>query len=110
MDTQGHITYSNEFAQRFLGYTEKEIFGKNAEQIILPASRANRKGFQNLVTSLQKDPDRLRVNENETQRRNGQKVWIAWTYKPIFNEEGIFKEILCVGIDITEHKLDDLEK
>ncbi|MEE9536263.1 MAG: ATP-binding protein [Desulfobacterales bacterium] len=110
MDTQGHITYSNEFAQRFLGYTEKEIFGKNAEQIILPASRANRKGFQNLVTSLQKDPDRLRVNENETQRRNGQKVWIAWTYKPIFNEEGIFKEILCVGIDITEHKLADLEK
>ncbi|MCK5420050.1 MAG: response regulator, partial [Desulfobacterales bacterium] len=58
----------------------------------------------------QKDPDRLRVNENETQRRNGQKVWIAWTYKPIFNEEGIFKEILCVGIDITEHKLADLEK
>ena len=110
MDTQGHITYSNEFAQRFLGYTEKEIFGKNAEQIILPASRANRKGFKDLVTSLQKDPDRLRVSENETQRRNGQKVWIAWTYKPIFNEEGIFKEILCVGIDITEHKLADLEK
>ncbi|MCK4985908.1 MAG: PAS domain S-box protein, partial [Desulfobacterales bacterium] len=110
MDTQGHITYSNEFAQRFLGYTEKEMLGKNAEQIILPASRANRKGFQNLVTSLQKDPDRLRVSENETQCRNGQKVWIAWTYKQIFDGEGVFREILCVGIDITEHKLADLEK
>jgi PAS domain S-box-containing protein len=110
MDAQGHITYSNEFAQRFLGYTETEIFSKNAEQIILPASRANPKGFRDLVASLQKDPDRLRVSENETQRRNGQKIWIAWTYKPIFNEEGIFKEILCIGIDITERKLADLEK
>jgi PAS domain S-box-containing protein len=110
IDAQGHITYCNEFAQRFLGYTETELFSKNAEQIILPAIRANRKGFTDLVTSLRKDPDRLRVSENETQSRNGQKIWIAWTYKPIFNEAGIFKEILCIGIDITERKLADLEK
>ena len=110
IDAQGHITYSNEFAQRFLGYTEKEIFGKNAERIILPANRANPEGFKDLVTSLKKDPDSLRVSENETQRRNGNKTWIAWTYKPIFNEEGLFKEILCVGIDITNRKLADLEK
>ena len=77
---------------------------------IVPASRANHQGFQDLVISLKKDPDRLRVSENETQRRSGEKIWIAWTYKPIFNEEGIFKEILCIGIDITERKLADLEK
>jgi PAS domain S-box-containing protein len=110
MDTDGHIAYSNEFAQRFLGYSEKEMLGKNAEQIILAANQANRMGFEKLVTSLQKEPNRLRVSENDTHRKNGQKVWIAWTYKPIFNEEGKFKEILCVGIDITERKLADLEK
>ena len=110
MDAQGHITYSNEFAQRFLGYTETELFSKNAEQIILPPSRANRKGFKDLVIALKKDPDGLRVNENETQRKNGEKIWVAWTYKPIFNEAGMFKEILCIGIDITKRKLADLEK
>ena len=110
LDAKGPITYSNEFAQRFLGYTETEILSKNAEEIILPAHQANPKGFKHLVTSLKKDPDGLRVSENETQRRNGQNVWIAWTYKPIFNEAGIFKEILCIGIDITERKLADLEK
>jgi len=110
MDIDGNIAYCNEFAQRFFGYSEKEMLGKNAEQIILPAYQSNRKGFEKLVNSLQKDPDQLRVSENDTQRKNGQKVWIAWTYKPILNEEGKFKEILCVGIDITERKLADLER
>ncbi len=110
MDTNGHIAYSNEFAQRFFGYSEKEMLGKNAGQIILPENQADREGFEKLVTTLQKDPNRLRVSENDTHRKNGQKAWIAWTYKPIFNEDGQFKEILCVGIDITERKLADLEK
>jgi PAS domain S-box-containing protein len=106
----GNITYTNEFAQRLFGYTEKEMLDKKAEQIILPASRANRKGFENLITSLQKDPDRPMVSENETERRSGERVWIAWTYKPIFNEEGSFKEILCIGNDITELKRADKDK
>ncbi len=110
IDTDGHITYSNEFAQRFFGYSENEMLDKNAEQIILPTDQANRKDFEKLMTSLRKDPKQLRVSENDTYRKNGRKAWIAWTYKPIFNEEGMFKEILCVGIDITERKLADLEK
>jgi PAS domain S-box-containing protein len=110
METGGRITFSNEFAQRLFGYTENEMLGKNAEQIIWPAGRPNRQGFEALVNSLQKNPDRPMVNENETERRNGEKVWIAWTYQPIFNEKGLFKEILCIGNDITELKLADLEK
>jgi PAS domain S-box-containing protein len=110
MDTAGHIAYCNEFAQRFFGYSEKEMLEKNGEQLILPANQSNREGFENLVASLQKDPNRLRVSENDTHRKNGQKVWVAWTYKPIFNEAGQFKEILCIGIDVTERKLADLEK
>jgi PAS domain S-box-containing protein len=110
MDSDGHLAYSNDFAQRFFGYSEKEMLGKNAEQIVLPANQANRKGFEKLVTSLQKDPNQLRVSENDTHLKTGQKAWIAWTYKPIFSEEGQFKEILCVGIDITERKLADIEK
>ncbi|MGD9180284.1 MAG: ATP-binding protein, partial [Desulfobacterales bacterium] len=110
IEAAGRITFSNEFAQRLFGYSENEMLGQNAEQIILPAGRANRQGFEALVTSLQKNPDRPMVNENETERRNGEKVWIAWTYQPIFNEKGLFKEILCIGNDITELKLADLEK
>jgi PAS domain S-box-containing protein len=110
MDTRGRITFSNEFAQRFFGYTENEMLGINAAQIILPARRANHQGIEHLTSSLREDPDRLIVSENETELRNKDKVWIAWTYKPIYNDEKIFKEILCIGNDITELKLADKEK
>jgi PAS domain S-box-containing protein len=110
MDTEGHITFFNEFAQRFLGYTENEILGKIAASIILPFSRSTRKGFNRLIDTLAKEPDTPLVSENEAMRRNGEKVWIAWTYKPIFDEEGQFREVLCIGNDITALKHADKEK
>jgi PAS domain S-box-containing protein len=110
MDTEGHITFFNEFAQRFLGYTENEILGKNAASIILPFRRSTRKGFNQLIETLSREPDSPLVSENEAVRRNGEKVWIAWTYKPIFDEEGQFREVLCIGNDITALKRADKEK
>ena len=104
MDKNGKIIFFNEFAQRFLGYTEKEIIGENAANIILPPSGPNRLNFNKLSKSLQTDPGRPVVSENQTEKRSGEKVWIAWTYKPIFNNAGRFIEILCIGNDITELK------
>ena len=41
---------------------------------------------------------------------SGESVWIAWTFKPIFDTEGHFKEILCIGNDVTELKRTGEEK
>ncbi|MGD9306121.1 MAG: PAS domain S-box protein [Desulfobacterales bacterium] len=110
LDTDANITFFNEFAQRFLGYSEKEILGKNGARLIFPDSVSTQQGFHQLIHSLQRDPEIPVVSENETARRNGEKVWIAWTYKPIFDDEGQFREILCIGNDITELKRADSEK
>jgi len=110
VDTEGKITYFNEFAQRFFGYTEKELIGKNAGQIILPASGPNRLSFRKLIASLRNDPTQQMISENETKTRSREVVWIAWTYKPIFNETEQLTEILCIGNDITELKLASQEK
>jgi signal transduction histidine kinase len=40
-------------------------------------------------------------------RRNGERVWIVWTNQPLYDDEGKLREILCVGIDQTQHKLDE---
>jgi len=110
MDKNGKIIFFNEFAQRFFGYTEEEIIGQNAANIILPPIGPNRLNFKNLSKSLQADPERPVVSENQTETRSGEKVWIAWTYKPIFNDVGQFIEILCIGNDITELKWASQEK
>ena len=110
LDKNGNIIFFNEFAQRLLGYSEEEILGKNAARIILPLSGPNHLSFKKLSSSLQKDPERPLVSENQTKKRSGEKVWIAWTYKPIFSDTGRFIEILCIGNDITELKRASLEK
>ena len=110
MDKNGKIIFFNEFAQRFFGYTEREIIGENAATIILPPPGSNRLNFSKLSASLQTDPERPVVSENQTETRSGEKVWIAWTYKPIFDDSGRFMEILCIGNDITELKWASREK
>jgi signal transduction histidine kinase len=59
---------------------------------------------------LQKDPERPVVSEIETVKKSGIKVWIAWTYKPIFDDDDDFIAILCIGNDITELKRSSQEK
>jgi PAS domain S-box-containing protein len=110
MDTVGNITFFNEFAQRFFGYDEDEILGQNAADNLFTSSKSTKHGIMKLTRALQQDPDRQIVNELENVRRNSEPVWIAWTYKPIFDDEGRFMEILCIGNDITELKRAGKEK
>jgi two-component system cell cycle sensor histidine kinase/response regulator CckA len=63
-----------------------------------------------LLNLLKQTPERPIVNENQNMLRNGKKVWIAWTYKPIFDNVENLTEILCIGTDITELKRAEQEK
>jgi len=109
-DVKGNITFFNEFAQKFFGYTENEILGKSLEGTIFPNTESTRNHLNRLLTFLTQNPERPIINENESELRDGTKVWIAWTYRPIFDSDGNFKEILCIGTDITELKRAELEK
>jgi PAS domain-containing protein len=37
-------------------------------------------------------------------REDGQKVWVSWANRPIFDEQGQLIEILSVGTDLTDRK------
>jgi signal transduction histidine kinase len=50
------------------------------------------------------DPVAFEQNVNENMRRNGERVWIAWTNKIVRDAHGQVTEILSVGTDITERK------
>ncbi len=109
-DIKGKITFFNEFAQRFFGYSENEILGKSLEGTIFPNTETTRNHLERLLTLLTHNPEQPIVTENESELRSGKKVMIAWTYRPIFDGDGNFKEILCIGTDITELKRAEQEK
>ena len=110
LDIDGNITFFNEFAQNFFSYSESEILGKSYQAMLFPQAEEIRESFQQLISDFQKEPDKQIISENETELKDGRKVWITWTNKPIFDGYGNIIEILSIGNDITELKKAEIEK
>ena len=104
LDPQGNVMFINEFAKEFFGYTEKEIIGENVIGTIVPKTESSGRDLAAMIKDLGLHPERYINNENENMRKNGQRVWIAWTNKGVQDEAGNILEILCVGNDITGRK------
>ncbi len=103
-DISGKVTFFNEFAQHFFGYTEDEILGKDIVGTIVPEVESTGRDLRAMVEDVGANPDKYINNINENMLRNGERVWVAWTNKPIFDEKMRVVEILCIGNDFTERK------
>jgi PAS domain S-box-containing protein len=110
MDTDGYITFFNEFAQKLFGYSEHEILGKNVRGTILPSSESATADLGKMLGAHRQNPVQPAVTEGQYVLRNGDTAWIAWTSKPIFDSNGQLKEILSIGSDLTELKRAGQEK
>lgn len=104
MNTDGNITFFNEFAQRFFGYTEREILGKNLAGTILPKADKSDRNFFKIAKAVQRSPERYSTYEKESICKDGRRVWIVWANKAIRDKKKNITEILCVGHDITHRK------
>lgn len=101
---EGKVTFLNEFGQKFFGYTEDEIIGRHVVGTIVPESESTGRNLQPLMDEICADPRKFEKNINENIRSNGERVWIDWTNKVVFDHQGQLVEILSIGSDITERK------
>ena len=104
MDTQGTITFFNNFALSFFDYSSEDVIGKNVIGTIVPQKTRSGHDLSMMANDLGFNAEGYAVNVSENVRRNGDRVWIAWINKAIRNEKGQIIEILCIGNDITDRK------
>jgi PAS domain S-box-containing protein len=104
MDAEGRITFFNRFAQEFFGYQEQEILGRSAVGTIVPATDATGYDLKAKIRDVLQHPERYYSSENENMRRDGERVWVAWTNRAIYDPDGRLSEILSIGIDRTEQR------
>ena len=100
----GCISFINEFGQKFFGYSEPELLGRNVVGTIVPATESGGRDLQRLMEQIRVDPAAFEQNTNENIRRDGERVWIAWTNKIAWDAQGRVAEILSIGLDITERR------
>jgi PAS domain S-box-containing protein len=103
-NSKGAITFVNEFAQQFFGYTEEELIGKNVMGTIVPWPSREGVDLEKMIQDIWRKLPAFERNENENLRKNGERVWVSWSNQPIFAKSGELVELLSIGQDVTERK------
>ncbi|MCW6051887.1 PAS domain S-box protein [Lyngbya sp. CCAP 1446/10] len=104
LDSEGKITFFNEFAETFFGYLEAEIIGKSVIGTIVDSADLSENSLAVIIRDCAAEPDKYFKHENQNIRRNGEKVWVAWRNQPLLDAQGRSIGILSVGTDISDRK------
>ena len=103
-DMDGNFTFFNEFAEKFFGFSQSEIIGKNVMGTIVPLTDTSGRDLATMIEDIKRHPDRYGTNVNENVRKSGERVWISWSNRAIRDERGDMIGVLAVGNDITVQK------
>lgn len=103
-DTDGVIKFINRFGERFFGFDEDELIGQPVVGTIVPEHDSSGRDLAVMIENIERNPDAYQSNENENIRKDGTRVWIAWTNKTICDRAGNVVEILSFGNDITQRR------
>ena len=105
LDSEGKITFFNEFAETFFGYSEAEIIGKSAFRTLISETDLSKNYFAAMIRDFLINPHLYFKNqENENIRRNGEKVWIAWRSQALRDRKRRLRGVLCIGTDISDRQ------
>ncbi len=102
MDGNGRVTYFNEYAESFFGFSEREILGRSVVGTIVPETESSGRDLKDMIARLTENPSIFAININENIRKNGERVWISWSNQKLADDGAAYQGVLSVGHDITE--------
>ena len=102
LDKKGKIRFINRKGCEMLGYSSREILGRNWFNNFIPPKDAEkiRQRFRKLLSG--KKPEEFYENEISTNNRGNRLIY--WHTSNLYDENGKCSGIVSSGEDITEHK------
>ncbi|MFP4681552.1 MAG: PAS domain S-box protein [Chitinispirillaceae bacterium] len=101
---EGEIIFANAFALDFFGYSSQQLLGQNIS-ILFADELESRTEIDFMISQMISRPDKFINMEHENVRSDGKKVYVAYTNRVKFDKEGVVREILSIGNDITATKV-----
>jgi PAS domain S-box-containing protein len=104
LDTEGRITYYNEYAERYFGFSASEVLGRGIVGTIVPETESTGRNLAEMMQKIFAHPDAYTFFINENICKNGKRVWVSWNNHALIDAGGSKAGILSVGQDITERR------
>jgi len=105
LDPEGKVAFLNHYGRNFFGYSEDEILGRAMLGTLTPPTGFEGRDMASFLAAMLHDPNKFAFSVNVNRLRSGERVWIFWSNKGIYDDQGQVREVLRVGLDITERKL-----
>lgn len=106
IDGRGYITFVNEFASRFFGYSPEELVGRNAVGTLVPDEKRHARLMSSMLRNIWRFPQRYACTEAENMAKSGERKWVLWSLKSLHGVD-VGARVLCIGIDITDRKVEE---
>ena len=104
------ISFFNEYAESFFGFSKEEVLGRNVVGTIVPDHDSGGQNLRALMTDLMARPELYSSIEHENICKDGRRVWVHWSNRAIRDAQGRVTEILAIGNDVTERRRMQAEK
>jgi PAS domain S-box-containing protein len=100
----GTITFANQFAEKFFGFSRQELLCRNLVGTIIPERDSDGRDMAVMLRAVVADPGHFAVNENENVFKDGTRVQVSWSNRPIVDTAGNIIEFLSIGNDVTDRR------
>jgi PAS domain S-box-containing protein len=102
-NTEGSLTFVNDYGASFFGYTPDELIGQDI-MIIVPEVESTGRPLKPLINSILASPAEYHINLNENVTKDGRRVWIQWATESLIDRNGRHVGHLAIGVDFTDLK------
>lgn len=102
MDPEGVITFSNNAALRCFGYMDTGLEGDHISLLLPPGIDPESVAPLNVFLEVANESEPTAIHIMEHLRRDGGKIYIAWTTKAYYTSSGELTGLLCIGTDMTD--------
>ncbi|WP_228014938.1 PAS domain-containing protein [Synechocystis salina] len=85
----GEITFVNQYAQDFFGFSAEEMVGKSVFETIVPLISSSGHDLEAYIADIIQNPEKYQFTENENIKKNGDRAGLPGQISPFLTEKVI---------------------